>query len=87
MLSKGKRSNHVLPICDGVKCLLGDRRDIVFNNELKAHCRRWGSPERSPRSKTGHYLDSKSLREYLFMKAGIVKLGTHNLRRTFGRIA
>jgi len=81
------RSNHVLPICDGVKCLLENRRDIVFNNELKAHRRRWVFPARSPRSKTGHYSDSKSLREHLCMEAGIVKLGTHDLRRTFGRIA
>ncbi|HHK5673046.1 TPA: integrase, partial [Serratia marcescens] len=39
------------------------------------------------RSKIGHYSDSKSLREYLCQKAGILKLGMHDLRRTFGRVA
>ncbi|HFL4941773.1 TPA: integrase, partial [Escherichia coli] len=44
-------------------------------------------PARSTRSKVGHYSDSKSLREYLCQEAGITKLGMHDLRRTFGRVA
>ncbi|MCV5689746.1 integrase, partial [Escherichia coli] len=44
-------------------------------------------PARSSRSKIGHYSDSKSLRENLCQEAGIVKLGMHDLRRTFGRVA
>jgi integrase len=81
------RTNHELPICDAMKCLLENRRDIVFEKESKASRRKWVFPARSPRSQTGHYSDSKSLREYLCEEAGIVKLGTHDLRRTFGRIA
>ncbi|WP_067707662.1 tyrosine-type recombinase/integrase [Erwinia sp. ErVv1] len=81
------RTNHELPICDAVRCLLEDRRDIVLDKETKASRRKWVFPARSPRSKAGHYSDSKSLREYLCEEAGIVKLGTHDLRRTFGRIA
>ncbi|WP_339327360.1 tyrosine-type recombinase/integrase, partial [Erwinia amylovora] len=81
------RTNHELPICDAAKCLLEDRRDIVFAKETKANRRKWVFPARSPRSKSGHYSDSKTLREYLCAEAGIAKLGTHDLRRTFGRIA
>lgn len=81
------RTNHELPVCDAVKSILEDRRDIVFTEETKAEHRRWVFPARSPRSQSGHYSDSKTLREYLCAEAGIVKLGTHDLRRTFGRIA
>jgi len=81
------RTNHELPVCDAVKSILEDRRDIVFAEEVKAERRRWVFPARSPRSQSGHYSDSKTLREYLCIEAGIVKLGTHDLRRTFGRIA
>jgi integrase len=81
------RTNHELPICDAVKSILEDRRDIVLTEETKAERRRWVFPARSPRSQSGHYSDSKTLREYLCAEAGIVKLGTHDLRRTFGRIA
>ncbi|MDQ0020110.1 tyrosine-type recombinase/integrase [[Curtobacterium] plantarum] len=81
------RTNHELPVCDAVKSILEDRRDIVFTEETKAERRRWVFPARSPRSQSGHYSDSKTLREYLCAEAGIVKLGTHDLRRTFGRIA
>jgi integrase len=45
-----------------------------------------GFPSPIQRSKVGHYSDSKSLREYV-PEAGITKLGMHDLRRTFGRIA
>ncbi|ADO10598.1 Putative integrase/recombinase [Pantoea vagans C9-1] len=81
------RTNHELPICDAAKCLLEDRRELVFDKETKANRRKWVFPARSPRSKSGHYSDSKTLREYLCEEAGIAKLGTHDLRRTFGRIA
>nr|WP_246875894.1 tyrosine-type recombinase/integrase [Pantoea ananatis] len=81
------RTNHELPVCDAVKSILEDRRDIVFAEEVEAERRRWVFPARSPRSQSGHYSDSKTLREYLCIEAGIVKLGTHDLRRTFGRIA
>lgn len=81
------RNDHELPICDAVKRILGDRRDIVIDTEKRADKCRWVFPARSPRSKDGHYSDSKSLREHLCQEAGIAKLGMHDLRRTFGRVA
>ncbi|HBV0391726.1 TPA: tyrosine-type recombinase/integrase [Escherichia coli] len=81
------RNDHELPICDATKRILEDRRDIVNDNEKRADKRKWFFPARSSRSKIGHYSDSKSLRENLCQEAGIVKLGMHDLRRTFGRVA
>ncbi|HBR1924202.1 TPA: integrase [Klebsiella variicola] len=81
------RNDHELPICDAVKRLLEDRRDIVQESETGQERLMWVFPARSKRSKVGHYSDSKSLREYLCQEAGITKLGMHDLRRTFGRIA
>lgn len=81
------RNDHELPICDAVKRILEDRRDIVFYEEKSPKRQRWVFPVRSTRSKIGHYSDSKSLREYLCKDAGIIKLGMHDLRRTFGRVA
>ncbi|HBJ0893859.1 TPA: tyrosine-type recombinase/integrase [Escherichia coli] len=81
------RNDHELPICDATKRILEDRRDIVNDNEKRADKRKWVFPARSSRSKIGHYSDSKSLRENLCQEAGIVKLGMHDLRRTFGRVA
>ncbi|MDH8265432.1 integrase, partial [Klebsiella pneumoniae] len=73
-----------LPICDATKRILEDRRDIVNDTEIRADKRKWVFPARSSRSKVGHYSDSKSLREYICQEAGIMKLGMHDLRRTFG---
>lgn len=81
------RNDHELPICDAVKRILEDRRDIVHEAETRPERLIWVFPARSKRSKIGHYSDSKSLREYLCMEAEIVKLGMHDLRRTFGRVA
>ncbi|HBC5037533.1 TPA: integrase [Escherichia coli] len=81
------RNDHELPICDAVKRLLEDRRDIVQESETRQERLMWVFPTRSKRSKVGYYSDSKSLREYLCQEAGITKLGMHDLRRTFGRIA
>lgn len=81
------RNDHELPICDAVKRILEDRHDIVFDAETRSERRKWVFPARSTRSKVGHYSDSKSLREYLCVEADIVKLGMHDLRRTFGRVA
>lgn len=80
------RNDHELPITDGMKRILEDRRDIVFD-EASPEKRKWVFPARSSRSKVGHYSDSKSLRQYLCEDAGIIKLGMHDLRRTFGRVA
>ncbi len=81
------RNDHELPICDASKRILEDRRDIVFDSETRLDRRKWVFPARSPKSKVGHYSDSKSLREYLCQDADIAKLGMHDLRRTFGRVA
>ncbi|ENU3627939.1 tyrosine-type recombinase/integrase [Salmonella enterica] len=81
------RNDHELPICDAVKIILEDRRDIVKDTISLTDKQKWVFPARSSRSKVGHYSDSKSLREYLCVEAGIVKLGMHDLRRTFGRVA
>ncbi|EMM4085297.1 integrase [Shigella flexneri] len=81
------RNDHELPICDAVKRILEDRRDIVQEAETRPEKQKWVFPARSNRSKAGHYSDSKSLREYLCVEADIVKLGMHDLRRTFGRVA
>ncbi|EBZ1619003.1 MULTISPECIES: tyrosine-type recombinase/integrase [Enterobacterales] len=81
------RNDHELPICDAVKRILEDRHDIVFDAETRPERQKWVFPARSTRSKVGHYSDSKSLREYLCQEAGITKLGMHDLRRTFGRVA
>lgn len=81
------RNDHELPICDAVKRILEDRRDIVQETETRPERLKWVFPARSKRSKIGHYSDSKSLREYMCQEAGILKLGMHDLRRTFGRVA
>lgn len=81
------RNDHELPICDAVKRILEDRRDIVQETETRPERLKWVFPARSKRSKIGHYSDSKTLREYLCQEAGILKLGMHDLRRTFGRVA
>ncbi|ECO4187781.1 integrase [Salmonella enterica] len=81
------RNDHELPICDATKRILEDRRDLVNETEKQAEKSKWVFPARSSRSKVGHYSDSKSLREYICQEAGISKLGMHDLRRTFGRVA
>ena len=81
------RNDHELPICDAVKIILEDRRDIVNDTISQKDKQKWVFPARSTRNKVGHYSDSKSLREYLCAEASIVKLGMHDLRRTFGRVA
>ena len=81
------RNDHELPICDAVKRILEDRRDIVNDTVTRKDKQKWVFPARSSRSKVGHYSDSKSLREYICQEAGIRKLGMHDLRRTFGRVA
>jgi len=81
------RNDHELPVCDAVRLILEDRREIVINTKTRPDKQKWVFPARSPRSKVGHYSDSKSLRENLCLDSGIVKLGMHDLRRTFGRVA
>lgn len=81
------RNDYELPICDAVKRVLEHRRDIVMDSRIRPEKQKWVFPARSNRSKAGHYSDSKSLREYICADAGITKLGMHDLRRTFGRVA
>ena len=82
------RNNHTLPICDVMFRLLSDRKELVeerYISNTKKH--KYVFPARSKSSKTGHYSDSKELRLKLCEEAGLVKLGMHDLRRTFGRVA
>lgn len=82
------RNNHVLPICDAMYRILEDRKNLVAEHYIgDERKRKFVFPARSKFSKTGHYSDSKELRIKLCAEAGIVKLGMHDLRRTFGRIA
>ncbi len=81
------RNDYEHPICDAVKRVLEHRRDIVMDSRIRPEKQKWVFPARSNRSKAGHYSDSKSLREYICADAGITKLGMHDLRRTFGRVA
>jgi integrase len=82
------RNNHTLPICDAMYRILEDRRDLVEETYIGyARLEKYVFPARSKRSKTGHYSDSKELRIKICEEAGIIKLGVHDLRRTFGRIA
>lgn len=82
------RNNHTLPICDAIYHVLTERKELV--NEAYISNKRQSKyvfPARSKFSKTGHYSDSKELRLKLCEEADIVKLGMHDLRRTFGRVA
>ena len=82
------RNNHTLPICDAMYRIFDERRSLI--NEVSIGSigkEKYVFPARSKFSKTGHYSDSKELRIKICEEAGIVKLGMHDLRRTFGRIA
>lgn len=91
------RSQHDLPIADGVYKLLRLRRDLQLlaefetptlpNNRLNPRRRYFVFPARSKFSKTGHYSDAKSLLGYICKDAGIKRLTMHDLRRTLGRVA
>lgn len=81
------RNDHELPVCDAARKILEERKAIVIDTEKHSNKLRWVFPARSPKSKSGHYSDSKSLRENLCQDAHIAKLGMHDLRRTFGRVA
>lgn len=82
------RNNHTLPICDAMYRILKDRKYMADEASINSSKKnKYVFPARSKFSKTGHYSDSKELRIKLCEEAGIVKLGMHDLRRTFGRIA
>ena len=49
------RNDHELPICDAVKIILEDRRDIVQEAETRPERLKWVFPARSSRNKVGHY--------------------------------
>lgn len=82
------RSDHTIPVCDGAYKLLKERRAIVL--EEFAHNfdkSQYVFPPVSKVAKLPHYSDAKSLFSYIKKDAGIEKLGIHDLRRTFGRMA
>ncbi|ABO55169.1 tyrosine-type recombinase/integrase [Burkholderia vietnamiensis] len=91
------RSQHELPIADGVFKLLRMRRDLQLleefetpampNKRLNPRRRYFVFPARSKFSKTGHYSDAKSLLGYICQDAEIKRLTMHDLRRTLGRVA
>lgn len=47
------RNDHELPICDAVKIILEDRRDIVQEAETRPERLKWVFPARSSRNKVG----------------------------------
>ena len=78
------RSNHDLPLADGAYEILLQRRENSDDDKKSAE---WVFPAQSKYSKTGHYTDMKTLVNYVCEDANIKRLGLHDLRRTFGRIA
>lgn len=76
------RSDHRLPIPPMALEILRQRREMSDDGERG----RWVFPARSRRSKSGHYSDSSELLDGIRESAGIAKLSTHDLRRTFGRL-
>lgn len=79
------RHNHSLPIADAAFEILKQRKEDAKNNP--SNNSHWVFPARSKYSKTGHYTDMKSIINYVCLDANIQHRGTHDLRRTFGRIA
>ncbi len=45
------RNDHELPICDAVKVILEDRRDIIMDSGTRSDKQKWVFPARSSRSK------------------------------------
>ena len=79
------RRDHGLPLTLAARELL--RQRLELRKSWPENDRKWVFPARSPFSATGHYTDARSLLGYISKDAGIDKLGLHDLRRTFGRVA
>lgn len=79
------RSNLTLPICDAAYEVLSRRHED--REKVHESKRKWVFPARSKFSKTGHYSDAKSLIEYICEDAGIRRIASHDLRRTFASVA
>lgn len=75
--------DHDFPISDGALELLKQRRDDRRSGD------RYVFPVRSTKKVKGaqHYTDPKTILAYVAADAGLKVLRTHDLRRTFGRIA
>lgn len=76
-------NDHELPLADAVFEILKQRRDDREPRE------RYVFPVRSSKktTKAVHYSDAKTILGYVREDAGLEVLRTHDLRRTFGRIA
>lgn len=76
-------NDHELPLADAVFEILKQRRDDREPRE------RYVFPVRSSKktTKAVHYSDAKTILAYVREDAGLEVLRTHDLRRTFGRIA
>lgn len=85
LLDTKNRTDLRLPIADGAFELLSQRHECARNHPVRLQ--KWVFPAESKLSKTGHYNDAKELVSSLCTYANLEKIGTHDLRRTFGRIA
>ena len=75
--------DHELPLTDAVYELLLQRKNTIKKDKNS----KWIFPAKSKFSKSGHYSDAGSLIDHICNDANIKKIGMHDLRRTFGRIA
>ena len=80
------RTEHKLPLAPSALKVLKQRHEDSATEVPPSH-RRWVFPARSKRAKQGHYLDSKAILAGLREAVGLNQLRTHDLRRTFGRVA
>lgn len=78
------RSDHRLPIPPFALEMLQRRHEMAAETEQKN--RIWVFPARSKFSKIGCYSSSKALLNGIRETAGIPRLATHDLRRTFGSV-
>lgn len=79
------RRDHALPLTEAASLILQKRFEL--REKWSKNDRKWVFPARSKQSTYGHYSNARSLLEYIRKDAGIVKLGLHDIRRTFGRVA
>lgn len=79
------RTNFNLPVADSAYEILMQRKEN--RTDFRENIRKWVFPSPKIHSKTGHYSDMKTLVKNICSDAGITRIGLHDLRRTFGRIA
>lgn len=79
------RTDLDLPIADAAYEILKQRYELSIG--VRASQEKWVFPAESKHSKVGHYSSMKSLVKNICIDANITHIGTHDLRRTFGRVA